>query len=184
MEFEFQILDGLQAWHTPVGDIVMKAVTSLGNGGIVWIALAVLLLLAPSRRRSGWILVFALLTDLLLCNVILKPAVGRVRPYEINQAVELLVARPVDASFPSGHTAASFASVAALYLAKERRLWIGALVLSVLIAFSRLYLYVHFPTDVLGGMLAGLLAGYLGYQAYTFLEKRRKKDGISANPGA
>ena len=75
----------------------------------------------------------------------------------------MLVKRPTDYSFPSGHTAASFASVMALYLAGEKKIWIPSLVLAVLIAFSRLYLYVHYPTDVLGGIVAGLAAGALGY---------------------
>ena len=68
-----------------------------------------------------------------------------------------------DFSFPSGHTAASFASVMALYLAGEKKIWISSLGLAVLIAFSRLYLYVHYPTDVLGGVIIGVMAGALGY---------------------
>ena len=109
------------------------------------------------------ILMAALLVDLVICNGILKPLVHRIRPFDVKTGIELLVKRPIDFSFPSGHTAASFASVMALYLAGEKRLWIPALVLAVLIAFSRLYLYVHYPTDVLGGVVAGLAAGALGY---------------------
>ena len=105
----------------------------------------------------------ALLVDLVICNGILKPLVHRIRPFDVKTGIELLVKRPTDYSFPSGHTAASFASVTALYLAGEKKLWIPALVLAVLIAFSRLYLYVHYPTDVLGGVVAGLAAGALGY---------------------
>ena len=82
----------------------------------------------------------------------------------------------MDFSFPSGHTAASFASVAALYLAGEKKLFGISLVLSVLIAFSRLYLYVHYPTDVLGGVLVGLLSGWLGYHCLQALEKRKRKE--------
>ena len=109
------------------------------------------------------ILMAALLVDLVICNGILKPLVHRIRPFDVKTGIELLVKRPTDYSFPSGHTAASFASVTALYLAGEKKLWIPALVLAVLIAFSRLYLYVHYPTDVLGGVVAGLAAGALGY---------------------
>ena len=86
--------------------------------------------------------------------------------------MQLLVAKLHDYSFPSGHTAASFASVTALYLAGEKKLWKPALVLACLIAVSRLYLYVHYPTDVLGGMVFGILAGYVGYRLVKFLEAK------------
>ena len=109
------------------------------------------------------ILMAALLVDLVICNGILKPLVHRIRPFDVRTGIELLVKRPTDFSFPSGHTAASFASVMALYLAGEKKIWISSLGLAVLIAFSRLYLYVHYPTDVLGGVVAGLAAGALGY---------------------
>lgn len=103
----------------------------------------------------------ALIADLIICNVILKPIVARIRPYSINQTVQLLVTPLKDYSFPSGHTAASFASVSALYFAGRKRMAAGAFVLSVLIAFSRMYLYVHYPTDVLGGLIIGLLCGWI-----------------------
>lgn len=76
--------------------------------------------------------------------------------------VQLLIARPADYSFPSGHTAASFAAVAALYFAGARKWWKIMLPLAILMAFSRMYLYVHYPTDVLGGMIVGCAAGYFG----------------------
>ena len=99
----------------------------------------------------------ALIIDLLLCNVLLKNFVARTRPYDVNTGIQLLVAKLRDYSFPSGHTAASFASAAALYFAGEKKLWKPALVLACLIAVSRLYLYVHYPTDVLAGILLGLI---------------------------
>ena len=176
MGIEFQILDLIQGLRTPFGDSVMPLVTALGNAGIFWIGLTVLLLLQPKKRRAGCILLLALLFDLFLCNILIKPLAARVRPFDVNTAVQLLIARPVDFSFPSGHTAASFASVAALYLAGEKKLFGISLVLSVLIAFSRLYLYVHYPTDVLGGVLVGLLSGWLGYHCLQALEKRKRKE--------
>ena len=160
---ELQILDALQTIHTPVLDAMMCGITRLGDAGIIWILLCIVLLVLPKTRKSGVIVMAALLVDLVICNGILKPLVHRIRPFDVRTGIELLVKRPTDFSFPSGHTAASFASVMALYLAGEKKIWISSLGLAVLIAFSRLYLYVHYPTDVLGGVVAGLAAGALGY---------------------
>ena len=118
----------------------------------------------------------ALIVDLIICNVILKPIVARIRPYSINQTVQLLVTPLKDYSFPSGHTAASFASVSALYFAGRKRMAAGALIVSVLIAFSRMYLYVHYPTDVLGGLIIGLLCGWIAeYDHPKVMEKDQGK---------
>lgn len=172
MGFELNILDWFQTLHTPVWDKFMTSVTKLGDAGIFWIILTLVFLAIPKMRRTGVIMAAALLTDLLICNVFLKNIVARTRPYDINTTVELLVARLHDYSFPSGHTAASFASVTALYLSGERRLWIIALVISCLIAVSRLYLYVHYPTDVLGGIIFGCLSGWIGYHIVKFAERK------------
>ena len=122
MGFEFQILDKLQTIHTPLLDRFMVAITKLGDAGIVWIILTVILLLIPKTRKSGVYMAVALIADLIICNVILKPIVARIRPYSINQTVQLLVTPLKDYSFPSGHTAASFASVSALYFAGRKRM--------------------------------------------------------------
>ena len=151
----------------------MVAITKLGDAGIVWIILTVILLLIPKTRKSGVYMAVALIADLIICNVILKPIVARIRPYSINQTVQLLVTPLKDYSFPSGHTAASFASVSALYFAGRKRMAAGALIVSVLIAFSRMYLYVHYPTDVLGGLIIGLLCGWI---ADMIIQKVMEKD--------
>ena len=159
---EIKILDFIQGLRTPHGDNVMCFITSLGNAGFIWIFLAVVLLLIPKTKKTGVILIIALILDVVLCNGILKHVFARIRPCEVNRAVQLLIPRPEDYSFPSGHTTASFAAVTALFFAGEKALWKPALVLAVLIAFSRLYLYVHYPTDVLGGILIGTVCGYSG----------------------
>ena len=163
MGIELNILDWFQTLHTPFLDKLMVFITSLGNAGIIWIVMTIVFFLIPKMRKTGAVMAAALIIDLLLCNVILKNLVARTRPYDVNTGVQLLVSRLHDYSFPSGHTAAAFASVTALYMAGEKKLWISALVLAVLIAFSRLYLYVHYPTDVLGGMIIGVISGALGY---------------------
>lgn len=118
----------------------------------------------PKTRKVGILVSVALLLDVLTCNVILKPLIARTRPYDVNKAVELLIRAPRDYSFPSGHTAASFAAAAALWFADKKKLAIPALVLAVLIAFSRMYFYVHYPTDVLGGAILGMVCGWLSYK--------------------
>lgn len=164
MNIELSILDWIQTLHTPFLDKIMVFITRLGDAGIIWIMLSIVLLLIPKTRKSGAVMVVALVVDVLLCNIVLKNLVARTRPYDVNTGVHLLVAKLHDYSFPSGHTAASFTSVTALYLAGEKKLWKFALVLACLIAISRLYLYVHYPTDVLGGILFGVISGYLGYR--------------------
>ncbi len=170
---EIHILDMIQNLRTPIGDVVVPLITRLGDAGIIWIILTVLLLIIPKTRKTGVIMMAALLADVLLCNVVIKNLVARTRPFDVNTAVQLLVAKPRDYSFPSGHTAASFASVTALYLAGEKKMWRAALVLAVLIALSRLYLYVHYPTDIIGGVVFGSLSGYLGYKIVEQIRKKR-----------
>lgn len=175
---ELMILDWIQNIRTPIGDAVMCFITKLGDTGIIWIVLAVILLLLPKTRKpcggislwpfgqdtrkTGLVMMAALCIDLVMCNGILKNLFARIRPCDVNAQIQLLIARPDDFSFPSGHTAASFAAVAALYFSGERTLWKPALILACLIAFSRMYLYVHYPTDILGGIFVGLAAGYAG----------------------
>lgn len=172
---EIHILDMIQNFRTPIGDVVVPLITRLGDAGIIWIILTVLLLIIPKTRKTGGIMMAALLVDVLLCNVLIKNLVARTRPFDVNTAVQLLVAKPRDYSFPSGHTAASFASVTALYLAGEKKMWKAALVLAVLIALSRLYLYVHYPTDIIGGVVFGSLSGYLGYKIVEWIQKKKIK---------
>ena len=175
MGIEFRILDFIQSIRTPFGDAVMPVITALGNSGIFWILLACVLLAVPKTRKAGILVAAALCWDVVLCDGVIKNLVARARPCDINTSIQLLINRPHGYSFPSGHSAASFASVTALYFSKERKLWIPALLLAGIIAFSRLYLYVHYPTDILGGIVVGIIAGYAGYKTIEILERRRGK---------
>lgn len=173
--FELTILDFIQEHlRSGIGDTLMPMITMLGNGGILWILLTLLLLLLPKYRKVGVALGVSLILDLIFCNIMLKPLIARVRPFDVNTAIELLIASPLDFSFPSGHTAAAFTSTAALYFSRSK-LWIPVLLLSVLIGFSRLYLYVHYPSDVLGGAFLGIVFGFFGTLLTNQLYKKRKQ---------
>ena len=159
---ELAILDWIQTHlRCEFLDAVLPAISWTCNHGELWIVLAVVRRLIRRQRRYGLAVACGLILDLISCNVLLKPLVGRIRPFAVNTAVELLVTPPLDASFPSGHTAASFAAVFALRTAGSP-LWKPALAAAVVIAFSRLYLYVHWPSDVLGGALLGAAVGWAG----------------------
>lgn len=158
-QWELTILDWIRENLTgSFCDSVMKALSGLANAGLIWIALAVVLLCVRRTRYLGAAVAVALALDLIGCNLILKPLVARIRPFDLNPAVSLLIPPPNDPSFPSGHTAASFAAASALYFAKSR-LWIPAGLLAVSVGFSRLYLYVHYPSDVLCGAALGIAFG-------------------------
>lgn len=155
---ELKILHLIQNIHTPILDKIMIVVSSLGNAGIIWIVLIIVLLCFPKYRKCGITMMIALLIDVLACNVVLKNLVARSRPCWIDPTITLLVSNPKDFSFPSGHTAAAIASVVPL-LHWHKREGAAALVLALLIAFSRMYLFVHYPTDILGGVAVGAAAG-------------------------
>ena len=174
MKMELQILDWIQQMRTPVGDVWMVFISRLGNAGMIWILFTCLLLMIPRTRRWGAALAVALCLDAIICNILLKPMVCRIRPCDVNQTVQLIIARPADYSFPSGHTAASFAAVAALYFAGAKKWWKITLPLAILMAFSRMYLYVHYPTDVLGGKWLALDRRQPGRRQRMLLFRRRR----------
>ena len=148
-------------------DVAMPIVTMFGDGGIFWIAIAVILMFTKKYRKIGLGMAFALAMGLLVCNIILKPGVARIRPYDFqlkyfSREIALIAGGMHDFSFPSGHTIASFEACTVLMLG-DKKLGIPAPLLAILIAFSRLYLYVHSPTDVIASIILGTLFGILGY---------------------
>ncbi len=182
--FDLPILDWI-AEHLSCGflDKVMPVITLLGDGGIFWIAIAVVMLIFPKTRKAGLSMGAALLMGLVVCNLIMKPAFARIRPYdyqlaEFGRHIPLLIEAQHDFSFPSGHTIASFEGATALFL-YNKKLGIPALILAFLIAFSRLYLYVHYPTDVLTSIILGIAFGILGTllvkKIWQLVENRTKK---------
>lgn len=172
MQLELAVLDWIQL-HLRCGffDWLMPFVSGLSNHGEIWILFAAILLLIRQQRKYGVSTACALTLDLTACNIVLKPLVGRIRPFAFRPDLSLLVPPSGDASFPSGHTAAAFAVVFALKTAGSP-LWRPVLALSAATAFSRLYLYVHWPTDILGGILLGAAVGWAGAKLAEVLLRR------------
>lgn len=175
VSFDLPILDWIQTnLQSGFMDFIMPIITLFGDAGIFWMIWAAVLVFFPKTRKIGLGMAFAMALGLLICNVTLKPLVGRMRPYDyqiqelgktwndILLAGKLLVETPHDFSFPSGHTIASFEACTVLMI-NDKRMGIPATILAILIAFSRLYLYVHYPTDVLFSVFAGILFGFIGY---------------------
>lgn len=138
---------------------VLALLTTLGNAAAVWITISLVLLLFRKTRRVGVMSLLALLVSFLLNNMLLKNLVARVRPYDAIEGLTALVGKPRDYSFPSGHTGSSFAAAWVLFRKLPARFGIPALVLAGVIGLSRLYVGVHYPTDVLFGMINGIASG-------------------------
>lgn len=140
----------------PALDRSMVLITSLGNAGLLWIIIAFLLLFIKRYQKCGLLLICALAFSKFIGDDLLKPLLGRVRPCNKFTEIAILIHTPHSPSFPSGHTAVGFACATILYHC-NRRLGICGFVVAALIALSRMYLFVHYPTDILGGILLGIL---------------------------
>ena len=149
----------------PVLDPIMTTITQFGDGGIFWIIMAVLMLCIRETRKAGLACALSMVMGLILTNLILKNLVGRVRPYDLIEGLTVLVSRPHDWSFPSGHTTNAFAAAWVMFTMLPRKYGTPALILAILIAFSRMYVGVHYPTDVLGGVIVGCLSAWCARKA-------------------
>lgn len=159
MDWEFAILNFFQTnIRNPVLDVVMVCISTLGKVGIIWILFAIITLITKKYRRLGTKISAALIITLICCSCILKPIVNRIRPYDLNPTVNLLISKEIDTSFPSGHTFFAF-SVATACFMYNKKLGILMYAFAFAMAFSRIYLYMHFPTDVLFGMIFGIIVG-------------------------
>ena len=173
MSWEFDWLYALQDINNPVLDKVMVFVSALGNAGIFWIAVGLLLLITKRYRRGGAQMLVAMAVTFIIGNLILKNLVARERPCWIDREVQLLMASPSDYSFPSGHSMNGFAGSVSL-LCIDKRIGIPAVILAAVIAFSRLYLFMHFPTDVFAGIVIGLVIALI--TNYVFWKKGWKQE--------
>lgn len=176
-EIDFKILDAIQEIRFPLLDKLMVFITHLGDEGYLWIAVAVLMLFFRKTRKCGIMLGLVLVAGLVVGNLGLKNLIARERPYVQNpKMLENLLIKPLSSySCPSGHTMSSVECATVIFMF-DKRYGIPAVIIAALIGFSRMYLYVHFLTDVLLGALIGVALGMLIYFIYQkFLDKRLKK---------
>ncbi|MDD3251135.1 MAG: phosphatase PAP2 family protein [Lachnospiraceae bacterium] len=167
---ELMILSWIQTHlQSEIGDQTMMFVTALGDGGFIWIVLGLAFCSSRQYRKTGIMVLAALLLGMILGNQILKPLFERPRPFEVSQ-ISLLIPPPGEYSFPSGHTTSSFAAAFVLLFRKDRMRF-AALGLAALVAFSRLYLYVHYPTDILGGIVLGGISAWLAIRCVNKIER-------------
>lgn len=161
--------------RTPVLDDIMIFITTLGNGGMIWIAATVLLLIPKKTRKVAIISAVALLGSLIINNHLIKNLVQRPRPYMTFTDLRILIPTPSEFSFPSGHTSSSFAAASVFYTNLPKKIGVPAVILAGFIGLSRLYVGVHYPTDVIAGMLMGYFLGYLAETIVNFFAKKLKK---------
>jgi len=159
---EFNILYAINEIHNPVLDKIMVGITTLGDAGAIWILLGIILLFMKKTRKCGILMLISIALGALVGNVILKNVIARPRPCWVNPDIALLIPNPHDFSFPSGHTLASFEAAIMIFLHNKK--WGSlSLVLATLIAFSRMYLFVHFPTDIIGGIILAIIISLIVY---------------------
>ena len=157
MSWEFDFLYALQNIHKPILDKIMIVLSTIGDAGLLWIGVAILLICMKKYRKCGLQVAVAMLLTFIVGNLILKNMIHRDRPCWIDPSITLLVKSPSDYSFPSGHSMNGFtASVSILQC--DKKLGIPAVILATAIAFSRLYNFVHFPTDVIAGIVIGIVS--------------------------
>lgn len=163
MEWEFYLLNYIQEhFHNDFLDKLMPLISMLGFLGILWVVIAAAALITKKYRAFGISLSVDLLVNLVICNAILKPIVNRIRPYDLNNTVSLLVAAEIDPSFPSGHTFFAFGA-ATVFFFYNKKVGILMYLLAAAIAFSRLYLYIHFPSDVAFGAFFGIITAVIAH---------------------
>lgn len=178
VEFELKILDYIKdVFGSAFLDKIVPIITSLGYNGIIWIALAVILLFFRKTRPLALSIAISLSLGFIFGNLIIKNLVARIRPYEYRNEITLLVAKLKDYSFPSGHTLAAFEAATCVFI-RYKKLGILALAFAAVIAFTRLYLYVHFLSDVLAGAILGVIIAII---ASAIVNRIYKKSNIIKN---
>lgn len=161
--------------RNPLLTPLVRVITILGNGGAIWVLLTLVMLTMTKTRKIGCMMALSLIGILLINNMMIKNLVARTRPYEVIGGLTYLVPKPREFSFPSGHAGSSFAAAWVMFRRLPRRYGVPALVLATLIALSRLYVGVHYPSDVLFGVIVGIAVSLAAEAVVEWIEKKRAK---------
>lgn len=159
-------------WLSPI----ISFITHLGDAGFIWIVITLCLLIYKGTRKDGFLCACSLVLVLLINNIILKNAIARTRPYEIVEGLQRIIEAQSDFSFPSGHTGSSFAAAVVMFMRLPKRYGISAMVLAVCIGLSRLYVGVHYPTDVMAAALIGTVAAVFVCKLAEYIEVKKSQN--------
>ena len=151
---------------------VMKVITYMGDKGILWIVLTLVLIAIKRTRRVGLTCALAMIFGLLFTNLVIKNWVARTRPYEVFDELTLIINKQHDFSFPSGHATNSLATATVMFCMLPRKWGVPALIMAILISLSRIYVGVHYPTDILGGAIIGVGSAFLAMKLTPKIIKR------------
>lgn len=176
INFEGSILLFLQNYvRNPVLNALLIPFTLSNNAGISCILIVAVFIYFKSLRKAGILMGISLLLEFLLNNLIIKNLFARIRPYEVIDGLILLVGKAPDYSFPSGHTGSAFALAVVIFMVMDRKYGIIALILASLMGFSRLYVGIHYPSDVLGGVILGVVTSVVAVKCFPDSSRLMKK---------
>lgn len=177
---ELQILHAIQGIHQEWLTEILRFFTTIGESGLVWIVIAIVLACIPKTRKCGLTMMIAMAVTYLVGNLFLKNIIARPRPFAVDSSVTLKIPFPSEYSFPSGHTSNGFAGAVTIFC-YYHKMGILSLLMAAVIAFSRLYFFVHYPTDILGGLVLGTLDALLAVYVVKRLENRANAKTVSDN---
>lgn len=169
---DWSILNAIQGIRCSFLDFILSKLTIIGEGGICWIIICVIMLFFKRTRKCGFSLAVCLVVCLILGNCILKPLIARPRPYMLNPDLIINVPLSDSYSFPSGHTYSSIGSTVVIWYYLKYKWGVAAMLLALLISFSRIYFQMHFMTDIIGGILLGIVASVV---SITFINMMYRK---------
>ena len=175
---ELQILHAIQGIHQEWLTEILRFFTTIGESGLVWIVISIILACIPKTRKCGLTMMIAMAITYLVGNLFLKNVIARPRPCAVDTSVTLKIPFPSEYSFPSGHTSNGFAGAVTIFC-YYHRVGILCLFMAAVIAFSRLYFFVHYPTDILGGLVLGTLDALLAVYIVKRLENRADAQSAS-----
>lgn len=171
MDIEFRILNYIQEHFRSGGmDVVMSIISMMGKLSAMWIVIAIVCMIIKKTRQFGFTLTLDLIANFVFGNLIIKPIVSRIRPCVLNRTVQVINSIPFDPSFPSGHTMFAFGAATIIFIYNK---WLGLLayLFAFVMGFSRMYMYMHFPTDVLIGGILGIIFAVIVYNLQRSFKK-------------